>query len=110
MDSGAIFELLGNTLDNAIRHATSRVRVTVRCQPGEVMLMIDDDGPGIPPADRARVLQRGHRADTRDGSDTGQGLGLSIIYALVTDHGGALFIEQAPELHGARIRMVFAAA
>lgn len=107
MDSGAIFELLGNTLDNAIRHATSRVRVTVRCQPGEVMLMIDDDGPGIPPADRARVLERGHRADTRDGSDAGQGLGLSIIHALVTDHGGVLFIEQAPELHGARIRMVF---
>ncbi len=109
MDSGAIFELLGNTLDNAIRHATSRVRVTVRCQPGEVMLMIDDDGPGIPPADRARVLERGHRADTRDGSDAGQGLGLSIIHALVTDHGGVLFIEQAPELYGARIRMVFSA-
>ena len=109
MDSGAIFELLGNTLDNAIRHATSRVRVTVRCQPGEVMLMIDDDGPGIPPADRARVLERGHRADTRDGSDAGQGLGLSIIHALVTDHGGVLFIEQAPELHGARIPMVFSA-
>ncbi|WP_018865540.1 MULTISPECIES: HAMP domain-containing sensor histidine kinase [unclassified Thioalkalivibrio] len=111
MDGGAIFELLGNTLDNAIRHATSRVRVTTRCQPGEVMLIIDDDGPGIPPADRARVLERGQRADTRGGQDadrdTGQGLGLSIIHTLVTDHRGTLFIEQAPDLHGARIRMVF---
>ncbi|WP_026340633.1 ATP-binding protein [Thioalkalivibrio sp. ALJT] len=114
MDSGAIFELLGNTLDNAIRHATTRVRITTRCQSGEVRLIIDDDGPGIPPADRARVLERGQRADTRTGSagegGNGQGLGLSIIHTLVTDHGGRLFIEQAPELYGARIRMVFPAS
>ena len=114
MDSGAIFELLGNTLDNAIRHATTRVRITTRCQAREVTLIIDDDGPGIPPDDRARVLERGQRADTRGGQDDGpgegQGLGLSIIHALVTDHGGALFIEQAPDLHGARIRMVFSAS
>ena len=108
MDSGAIFELLGNTLDNAIRHATSRVRIATRCQPGEVMLVIDDDGPGIAPRDRARVLERGQRADTRGGDEgSGQGLGLNIIHTLVTDHGGELHIEQAPELHGARVRMVF---
>ncbi|WP_019023677.1 MULTISPECIES: HAMP domain-containing sensor histidine kinase [unclassified Thioalkalivibrio] len=110
MEPGAIFELLGNTLDNAIRHATSRVRISTQCTPQAVTLTIDDDGPGIAPADRARVLERGERADVRGDAEAGQGLGLSIIQALVQDHGGELHIEQAPELHGARIRMVFPAS
>ncbi|MGM0553967.1 MAG: ATP-binding protein [Pseudomonadota bacterium] len=109
MERGAIFELLGNTLDNALRHATREVRIITRCDADGVTVIVDDDGAGIPPADRARVLERGQRADTRDAAGGGQGLGLSIIHNLVRDHGGQLFIEQSPELYGARIRMVFGA-
>jgi two-component system, OmpR family, sensor histidine kinase PhoQ len=103
-EPGALFELLGNVLDNAVRHARSRVRVDLACGGDGLELTIDDDGPGIPAAERDRVLQRGVRGDTRDG---GQGLGLHIVDTLVRDHGGALHIEQAPALGGARIRMVF---
>ncbi len=104
IESGALFELLGNVLDNALRHARSRVHVQLSCQERQLVLCIDDDGLGIPAADRAAVLRRGTRRDTRPG---GQGLGLHIVHSLVCDHGGDLNIEQAPDLGGARIRMSF---
>lgn len=104
METGALFELLGNLLDNAIRHARSRVRVGLTCSDRRMELTVDDDGPGIDEADRGAVLERGTRRDTRPG---GQGLGLHIVHTLVRDHGGVLYIEQAPGLGGARIRMLF---
>lgn len=104
METGTLFELLGNLLDNAIRHARSQVRVGLACAGRRLELTVDDDGPGIDEADRAAVLQRGTRRDTRPG---GQGLGLHIVHTLVQDHGGELHIEQAPGLGGARVRMVF---
>jgi two-component system, OmpR family, sensor histidine kinase PhoQ len=104
METGALFELLGNVLDNAIRHARSQVRVSLGCADRRLELTVDDDGPGIDEADREAVLRRGTRRDTRPG---GQGLGLHIVHTLVGDHDGELHIEQAPELGGARIRMVF---
>ena len=107
METGALFELLGNLLDNAIRHARSQVRVGLTCGTRRLELTVDDDGPGIDEADREAVLQRGTRRDTRPG---GQGLGLHIVQTLVRDHGGELHIEQAPELGGARVRMVFTQA
>ena len=107
METGALFELLGNLLDNAIRHARAQVRVGLTCSDRRLELTVDDDGPGIDEADRAAVLQRGTRRDTRPG---GQGLGLHIVDTLVRDHGGELYIEQAPGLGGARIRVVFTQA
>jgi len=104
METGALFELLGNLLDNAIRHARSQVRIGLTCAGRGLELTVDDDGTGIDEADREAVLRRGTRRDTRPG---GQGLGLDIVHTLVRDHGGELHIEQAPELGGARIRMVF---
>lgn len=104
IDTGALFELLGNLLDNAIRHARAQVRVGLTCSGRRLELTVDDDGPGIDGAHREAVLRRGARRDTRPG---GQGLGLHIVHTLVRDHGGELHIEQAPELGGARIRMVF---
>jgi len=104
IETGALFELLGNVLDNAIRHARSRVQVHLGCGGNGLELCIDDDGPGIDSSDREAVLLRGARRDTRPG---GQGLGLHIVHTLVRDHGGELYIERAPELGGARIRMVF---
>jgi two-component system, OmpR family, sensor histidine kinase PhoQ len=105
METGALFELLGNVLDNAIRHARSQVRISLACAERRLELTVDDDGPGIDVRDREAVLRRGTRRDTRPG---GQGLGLHIVDTLVGDHGGELFIEQAPDLGGARIRMAFA--
>jgi two-component system, OmpR family, sensor histidine kinase PhoQ len=105
MENGAQFELFGNLLDNALRHARSRIRVTLGCRAEALLITVDDDGPGIPEALRAAVLERGVRGDSR--SD-GQGIGLALVHALVVDHGGQLAIRDAPELGGARIELRFA--
>jgi signal transduction histidine kinase len=94
-----------NLVDNAARHAREEVRVTVsRPDDGAVIrLVVDDDGPGIPEADRERVFERFTRLDdarTRD--DGGAGLGLSVVRSIVTRHGGRVRAEAAP-LGGARL-------
>jgi signal transduction histidine kinase len=69
----------------------------------EVVLTVDDDGPGIPESNRVRVLQRFVRLDeARSRDDGGSGLGLSIVDEVVRAHGGSMSIEQSP-LGGARI-------
>ena len=106
MESGAVFELFGNLMDNALRHARTRIAVSLECRPDGLLWRVDDDGPGIPHELREHVLQRGQRLDTR--SD-GQGLGLHLVDTLVRDHGGQLVITAAPELGGARIELRFPA-
>ncbi len=98
-----LMELLGNLLDNAIRHCQQQVRLTARTVEQEQLLemVIDDDGPGIPEQDRERVLRRGERADSRH---PGQGIGLAIVSELVTAYGGSIEIDTAP-LGGARISL-----
>jgi signal transduction histidine kinase len=67
-----------------------------------VQLVVDDDGPGIPPADRARVFDRFTRLDEGRARDAGGvGLGLSMVKAIVERHGGSVTVDDAP-LGGAR--------
>ncbi len=92
-DSTAISRVIRNLLDNAIRHATSRVEVCVGNQDGEAIIAISDDGPGIAPKDRARVLERFVRLDSdRSRSSGGAGLGLAIVAEVVAAHGGAITV------------------
>lgn len=93
-DSIALSRVLRNLLDNAARHATSRVEVSVRAEGGQACLTVADDGPGIAPADRARVFERFVRLDTnrsRDGGGTG--LGLAIVFEIVSAHAGSVRID-----------------
>jgi signal transduction histidine kinase len=93
-DSSALSRLLRNLLDNAARHATSRVEVAVRPEHGQARLIVADDGPGIAPADRGRVFERFVRLDnnrSRDGGGTG--LGLAIVFEIVTAHSGSVRID-----------------
>jgi signal transduction histidine kinase len=84
---------LRNLLDNAARHATATVGITLT--PGE--LTVADDGPGIAPADRERVFERFVRLDDdRSRTGGGSGLGLAIARDIVTAHGGTLLIDDAP--------------
>jgi signal transduction histidine kinase len=105
-DPDALARVVRNLLDNALRHATRTVTVTVFGSPGEqVELLVDDDGPGIPPQDRERVFDRFHRLDsprTRDAGGTG--LGLAIVRELVATAGGTVTAEASPA-GGARLRV-----
>jgi two-component system sensor histidine kinase PhoQ len=102
-DRGDLTELIGNLLDNACKWCRSRVRLTASSDesagPRERLnLVIEDDGPGISAADRARVLERGVRADQ---NVPGHGLGLAMVHDTVDLYGGQLSID-ASALGGAR--------
>jgi len=102
-DADALRRMVRNVGENAVRHASSRVDVTLVERGEEVVLTIDDDGPGIPATERARILQRFVRLDeARSRDEGGSGLGLSIVDEVVRAHGGSMSIEQSP-LGGARI-------
>ncbi len=103
-DRGDLTELIGNLADNACKWCQSRVRLTASSDesagPRERLnLVVEDDGPGISADDRARVLERGVRADQ---NVPGHGLGLAMVHDTVDLYGGQLSIDASP-LGGARV-------
>ena len=86
-------EMLGNLLDNACKWATSRVAIEATQDHDTVVMMVDDDGPGLAPSMRELVLQRGVRADE---AAQGSGLGLSIVRDLAELYGGSITLEASP--------------
>jgi signal transduction histidine kinase len=104
-DADALGRLLRNLGENAARHASGRVDITLADLGDDVVLTVDDDGPGIPESERERVLQRFVRLDeARSRDDGGSGLGLSIVDEVVRAHGGSMSITRSP-LGGARIQV-----
>jgi len=99
--------LVRNLLDNAVRHAERQVAVSlVDHRDGGVVLMVDDDGPGIDPSDRQRVFERFTRLDdARQVGVGGTGLGLAIAAEIAHDHGGTIEVRDGP-LGGARLVVV----
>jgi two-component system sensor histidine kinase PhoQ len=105
-DRNDLTELLGNLLDNACKWAKSRVRIAAAIDPSAtsrtaLSIVIEDDGSGIAEADRARVLERGGRADE---ATPGHGLGLSMVHDTVALYGGTMRIDGSP-LGGARFEL-----
>lgn len=96
-DEDDLFELLGNLLDNAHKFAISQIHITLRRRDDWLVLVLEDDGPGIPPTLRERVLQRGVRAD----NSSGQGIGLCVSHEIIASYNGELAIDDSP-LGGAR--------
>jgi signal transduction histidine kinase len=96
-DAAQLDRLLANLLDNAERHAATRVTVSLHAGPaGDVTLAVSDDGPGIPAADRERIFDRFARLDeARTRSDGGTGLGLAIARDICRRHGGTLTVTAA---------------
>jgi signal transduction histidine kinase len=99
-DSDALGRLLVNLLDNAVRHAASVVSVSVGARDGWAVLVVADDGPGIPAEDTERAFGRFSRLDdarSRDDSDydRGSGLGLAIVRATAEAHGGSVTLGDA---------------
>ncbi len=102
-DKTDLMELLGNLMDNACKAAKSHVVVRGYRQGQNVVICIEDDGPGIAPEHRQTLLQRGTRLDSYQ---EGQGIGLAVVSDLISAYQGKLAIETA-ELGGASIQIKF---
>ncbi len=97
---------LDNLLTNALRHANTRVRVSVSARDGGVAVAVEDDGAGVPKADRAQVFEPFVRLEGAVGD--GYGMGLAIVARICQRHGGALSVDDS-ELGGARFTSWFPA-
>ncbi|TPG35292.1 sensor histidine kinase [Mycolicibacterium hodleri] len=96
-DPGGLSRVLRNLLENAARHARSRVELRIRVAEGNAVLTVADDGPGIPEEDRLRVFDRFVRLDSdRSRSSGGAGLGLAIVSEVVAAHRGNVTIGDRP--------------
>ena len=102
-----LVRLVRNLLDNADRHAASRVEVRLVAEDETVVLTVDDDGPGVPEDQRERVFDRFHRLDSgRARASGGTGLGLAIVRRVARGHGGDVVAGTSP-LGGARFSARF---
>ncbi|SES35135.1 Signal transduction histidine kinase [Pedococcus cremeus] len=91
-----LFRAVANLVDNAVRHADSRVQLAAARRGGTVEVVVTDDGHGIPEGERERVFDRFARLDeARDRDSGGTGLGLPITRELVRRAGGAVRLEDA---------------
>jgi signal transduction histidine kinase len=103
-DRAALERLIANLLDNAVRHARRIVRVELAEAGHEVVLVVADDGPGIPHADRDRIFERFTRLDdARDRDSGGTGLGLAIVREVAVAHTGR--VQVADSVQGARFEV-----
>ncbi|NQW90789.1 HAMP domain-containing histidine kinase [Curtobacterium sp. VKM Ac-2861] len=101
-DERLLTGVVRNLVDNAVRHATSRVAVALVEQDGAAVLTVYDDGSGIPEVERDRVFERFVRLDEARSRDAGgAGLGLAIVRDAVRAHGGEATVADSP-LGGAR--------
>lgn len=132
-DQRLLLRAVGNLLRNALKYANGQVRLTAArlgCSAGAqqdtsavgamgsvgaagavgaVRIMVEDDGPGIPPEERERVFEPFYRLDrSRDRSTGGFGLGLSIASKAIALHGGTLAVDESP-LGGARFTITLPA-
>jgi signal transduction histidine kinase len=100
LDLDLVFQAMSNLLDNALKHVPDGSRVDVRAgrQGGDLLLAVSDDGPGLAPADLARVTEPFYRAESSAGVP-GEGLGLSMVAAIAQVHGARIvFADNRPGL------------
>lgn len=109
-DEALVARAVRNLVANACRHASQRVRVTVAAERGRAWVHVDDDGSGIPAAERERAFSRFGRLDAARAADAGgAGLGLAIVASVASRHGGGAQAEAGP-LGGARVSFWLPAA
>lgn len=96
-DADELERVVGNLVENALRHAAGKVVLSGRPEHSRVVIRVDDDGPGIGVVDRDRVLERFTRLDeARDRDAGGSGLGLAIVTELVRRRGGDVQLTVSP--------------
>ena len=93
-----LHRVLQNLVTNALRYAQSRIVMRVEESEDQVVIHVDDDGPGIPEHERERVFKPFARLDkSRHRASGGYGLGLSIVKRIVDWHGGEIRVDESPE-------------
>lgn len=92
-ESQDLQEMIGNLLDNACQWARAAIRISATRSQAQLVITIEDDGPGIPLAQRESALVRGERLDEKT---PGTGLGLAIVAELAQLYGGSLTLEASP--------------
>jgi signal transduction histidine kinase len=96
-DADQLHRVLRNLVDNAMRHARSRITISLGTSGGRAEIVVGNDGPGIGPADRDKIFDRFVRLDdSRSRQDGGTGLGLSIARDIAVLHGGTLTVGDVP--------------
>jgi two-component system, OmpR family, sensor histidine kinase TctE len=101
-------EALGNLVHNALEYVPRGGRITVRTgvRERQPFIEVEDDGPGIPPSERTRVLERFYRMAGTVG--TGSGLGLAIVREIAVTHGASLEIGEGASGKGCKVEIKFA--
>jgi signal transduction histidine kinase len=101
-DEDRLRQLIGNLVQNALRHGT-HVTLSVRRRAPDVLLSVEDDGPGVPPDALERIFDRFFRLDRgRSRAQGGSGLGLAIVRHVAEEHGGKAWAENRRDGSGAR--------
>jgi len=97
-DADALDRVLKNLIGNALKYSPpgSCVRVRARATEGVVAVDVEDEGPGIPPEERARIFEPYYRMRDTAALGHGTGLGLSVVKSLVEAHGGTVHADAAP--------------
>jgi signal transduction histidine kinase len=95
-------EMLGNLIENAAKYGGGSVFVTVEENDGYVEMLVEDDGRGIPEAERERIFDRGVRLDT---GKPGTGLGLAIVRDVAEIYDGSVALEESEDLGGLMVRL-----
>jgi len=108
-EAAALTTLVTNLVDNAIRYtpAGGEIDVGVERRDGNVLLVVRDTGPGIPPAERALVFERFARG--RDAAVPGSGLGLAIVRRIADRHGATVALDDGPGGRGLAVTVTFPA-
>ena len=100
-------EMLGNLLENAAKYGGGSVFATVSRNGPMVEILVEDDGLGIPEAERTRIFDRGVRLDS---GKPGTGLGLAIVRDVAEIYGGSVVMEESEDLGGLLVRLRLPAA
>jgi signal transduction histidine kinase len=100
-------EILGNLVENAAKYGGGSVFITASVEAGFVEIMVEDDGVGIPEADRIRIFDRGVRLDS---GKPGTGLGLAIVRDVAEIYDGTVSLEESEDLGGLLVRLRLPAA
>ncbi len=101
-DEADFMELIGNVVENAFKYGNTLVKVSAERFDADLVLTIEDDGPGVPTDAKRTILTRGARADT---AAPGQGIGLAVAVDILSSYGGSIDITDSP-LGGAAFKIV----